>query len=314
MLNIEELTVSSFDSQLSQIKFNRLKKFKVFKLLAENLDDFEIFIENNAKNVKHLDIRIGDIGDELDYHGGSINWVKRLLKVISKSINLVHLKINVSRETIDNSFINYWEEIPINCKQIKSLNIRYYNYNNFRLNKNIFLILKSFKQLKRLDIKFGKNLFKELIEFHPIQDLKGLKRLTHLSISGLSREFEAFDETILSDIDIIFPKLQSLKIDISFYASEWTAQVLNRLTFLRKVELTIKNPEIISEIKRLLVQNSKKLKLSIHVQPFCRPISHQPMFKIDMGQMFSICCFLIIFFVGLFENLKKWLDRTDYSS
>ena len=55
-INIKELTVVSFDSDLSQMKFNRLKKFEVEYLIDEDLDSFELFIENNTKTLKYLDI------------------------------------------------------------------------------------------------------------------------------------------------------------------------------------------------------------------------------------------------------------------
>ena len=61
--NIEELIVCEFDSQLSQMKFNRLKRFKVTRLWDKDLDSFEVFIENNTKTLKHLDINyLGIIG------------------------------------------------------------------------------------------------------------------------------------------------------------------------------------------------------------------------------------------------------------
>ena len=74
--NIELLTDYSFDSQLSQIKFNRLKKFCVEDLWEEYLDSFELFIENNTKTLKHLDIRCTEFEDK--------ESVKKLLKIISK--------------------------------------------------------------------------------------------------------------------------------------------------------------------------------------------------------------------------------------
>ena len=105
--NIEELTIDSFDSQLTQMKFNRLKSLSIsFRVLLteEELDSLEVFIENNRKTLKHLDIDC--------YNNAS---AERLLTIISKAINLVHLSIGKSSPIDDNSFINYWKRIAINC-------------------------------------------------------------------------------------------------------------------------------------------------------------------------------------------------------
>ena len=245
--NIEELTVSPFDSQLSQIKFNRLKKFKVSYLKAKDLNSFELFIENISKTLKHLDIV---------YLQDDKQSVTKLLQIISKSINLIHLGIENFFTITDNSLIYYWNEIAINCKQLKSFKCRL-NYNeSLRLNEELVSIL---KRLKRLDLEFsnvGRNYFLKLDNFRPIKDFNVLKGLTNLSI----RCNKPFSETILTDIDIKLPKLKSLRIISPFTASEWTSQVLTKLTNLETIELKIKNLKIIPKIERQLILNCRKFK------------------------------------------------------
>ena len=147
-------------------------------------------------------------------------------------------------------------EIAINCKQIKSLNICLKQYESLRLNDGI---LKQFKQLKRLKIKFWEIPNNPLNEFRPSQDLNGLQGLTHLNIS-VNDWPQNFNESILLDIDINLPKLQSFTINSKFIASEWTALVLSRLSNVETIGLRIRNHEIIPEIERQLIQNCKHFK------------------------------------------------------
>ena len=107
------------------------------------------------------------------------------------------------------------------------------------------------------------NNYKQVFNFHPIQDLKGLEGLTHLSLGIIQYPnftHQYFKETILTDIDINLPKLKYLKIDCPFNASEWTAQLLTRLSNLQTIELKIENNSMIDIIKRQLIQNCKKFK------------------------------------------------------
>ena len=149
--NIEELTLQWFDSQLSQIKFNRLKKFKVSYLTYEKLDSFVVFIENNTKTLKHLDIFSNN---KFDYKRD-----EKLLKIIMKAEYLVHLSFDLCFVFYEKSITDYWKEIAINCKQIKSLKLCLKVNENMRINKELLSILKQFKRLKRLDLYLLNNNF-----------------------------------------------------------------------------------------------------------------------------------------------------------
>ena len=248
--NIEELTVRTFDSQLSQFKFNRLKRFKISNLRDKDLVSFELFIENNAKTLKYLEINFLGIDDK--------EYERKLLKIITKSINLVHLEVNLSHGISDNSFTNYWTQIAIKCKKIKSLKTDLRYNERMRLNENI----SKFKSIKRLDLKLYGISSTDDQHFHIIQNLTNLKQLTHLS---LCERFDhtingTIDETILTDIEINFPKLQSLTIVCRFIASEWTPQTLSRISSLETIALNIENREMKPEIERQLIQNCKKFK------------------------------------------------------
>ena len=251
--NIEELTVNSFDSQLSQIKFNRLKKFEVIYLSKENINSFKVFIENNTKTLKYLNIK--------SYRTNKYNSHKRLLKSIRIANNLIHLSFDFKFSFSDEILTKFWKQIAINCKQIKSLRLHLEVNESLRINDEILSILKQFKQLKRLVLKLS---YKEFdlpnVDFHPFKDLKGFEGLTHFSIRLFFIRKKTFKESLLTDIDINLPKLKTLKIGCPFIASEWTAQVLSRLTSLKTLELNLINREIRPLIERQLTKNCKYLK------------------------------------------------------
>ena len=122
-------------------------------------------------------------------------------------------------------------------------------------------ILKQFKQLKRLDLNlYFKDFEESFVEFHPFEELKGLNGLTHLSIDIWEPSHNDFNETILTDIDINLPKLKYLEIECLFIASEWTPQVLSRLSSLETIALRIRNREIGPQIERQLIKNCKHFK------------------------------------------------------
>ena len=239
--NIEELIINTFDSQLSQIKFNRLKSFKVSTIFEKDFNAFELFIENNTKTLKHLKV------------SGYYNEVstKRFLKIITKSVNLVHFSTDLGM--FDKYLIQEWTQIANNCKQLKSLKV---SLNHSTLNQSLRLNderLSTLRGLKRLevlsiDLSGPRN---DIIE-----DISTYHELTHLTVHSLYE----FQESILTDIDINFPKLKSLTIDCPMIASEWTAQVLSRLSSLETIELRIENEGIRSQIERQLIKNCKHFK------------------------------------------------------
>ena len=161
-INIEELTTAWFDSDLTQMKFNRLNKFRVYRLYEENVNDFEVFIENNTKILKHLDIGCDENIDKKS--------IERVLKVITKSVNLFHLGIESEFDITDKSLTNYWNEIAINCKQLRSLSIGFLKNEGLLINGGMLSILKKFKQLKRLKIKLlNTGSVAQMNEFRPFQ-------------------------------------------------------------------------------------------------------------------------------------------------
>ena len=245
-------TVNTFDSHLYQTKFNRLKSVRIE---INQLDLFKLFIENNLNTLKYLDINIKYI----NINSCKINKkenVEMLLKIITISKNLIHLGIEINFELFDESFIDYWNEIAINCKQIKSLKLYFLVKQNMRLNDEILSILKQFKRLKRLDLRLYYISLSERVSYYPIKYFNGFEGLTHFSFE-LGYFHNPMVETFLEDIDIIFPKLEYFTINYPFIASEWTAQMLSKISSLKTIELRIENFKIIPQIERQLTNNCK---------------------------------------------------------
>ena len=202
--NIEELTVCSFEPQLSQIEFNKLKSFTGL-VYAINLDSFEVFIENNTKTLKYLDIYFEE---KIDDEQSAI----KLLEIITKSKNLVHLNIYFEININEQIFINCLNGISINCQQIKSLKLSLEVNESLRLNDELLSILQKFKQLKRLDLHLIYRGLNETIQYHPIEDFLEFNGLTHLTLNIFVAFVELIpNEEILTDIDINLPKLKYLK-------------------------------------------------------------------------------------------------------
>ena len=217
------------------------------------------------KTLKHLDL---DCEQTYIYqlHLWYGRIASKLFEVLPKAKNLVHLSIRIDSRIIDGIFFaDHWNEIAINCNQLKSLKLSLDCYEVPLIDDQMLSVLKQFKRLKRLEFEFNYKMFKgSNIYFRPIKDFKGLEGLTHLSI--IYNDFYDymlgdFEETKLTDIDIILPKLKYLKIEfLPFDASECTGQVLSRISTLETVELEIENPEIIPVIETQLIQNCKHFK------------------------------------------------------
>ena len=227
--NIEELNVNSFDSYLNEFEFNSLKKFRVYFLTERVLNSFEIFIENNAKTLKHLDISFNGYESE--------NIINNLMKVIEKSINLVHLTIHNRFKLESISFANFCERIAINCKQIKSLklNLELDIKESHRLSQEL---LPNLKQLKRLELELNSDIYYQIFNV-----LKGLDGLTHLilhikdtNITVLKNEFS--NEL---NIGINLPKLKYLRINCPNIESECKEQVMSQISINEKIALRITN-------------------------------------------------------------------------
>ena len=213
------------------------------------MDEFEVFIENNTKTLKYLEVFCAFNGNEDDMNKKSS---QRFLKIIKKSVNLVHFSTSLGM--FDKYLTQDWAQIANNCKQLKSLKVCLEFNRSLQLNNEILSTLRGLKRLEVLLIDRSRprnDIIKDLSVYH---------ELTHLSIKSLYYCLTPFEESMLSEIDINFPKLKSLTIYCPFIASQRTAQILTGLSSLETIDLDVENEEIIPEIKRQLIQNCKKFK------------------------------------------------------
>ena len=272
--NVENLIVENISPELNGIQFNRLKSLEVLFLLIQDVEPLEVFLNRN-KSIKHLSIECKQLSDETE--------MKRLMDIISKLTNLVHLDIASYFALNDKTFAKQLTQISVNCNQLKSLRIYFSIEANIVENFDHFLsALKQFKQLKRLDLCFAEeshylspdmtvinNETEEKIQFFSFKLFKGFECLTHLRIRFNRINIPKFEETVLTDIDTNLPNLQSLVLkEMELKVSEWTAHILIRLSRLQTIKLYITEDSMISLIKDKLISNLKKVR-EIDLSGFC---------------------------------------------
>ena len=275
--NIEKLFYYSENQDFPDIQFKRLKRFNVDLKLNMDLTQFNVFIERNAETITHLNINwFPDFDFENDEQ--SMVVFTQMLTIISKLKNLIHLEIhseleNYFENTLNlplnhNSFIEYLSQIAVNCNQLKSLSIDYELELIDGQNAEQFLPLKQFKGLKRLELNFVKqsNLLSNYLSnngFFPFITLsKSVTHLTHISLFfwGNSIEWKGFSDTIFTNIDINYPKLQSICIGEKVNVSEETVLMMSRLPRLKSIDLLLSQTQNKTEIRSQLAQNCKILR------------------------------------------------------
>ena len=74
--------------------------------------------------------------------------------------------------------------------------------------------------------------FNKSFKLFNFEAFEGFEDLTHLTVC-MSNNSESFPESILKDIDINLPNLQSLSLNFELKATKWTADILCRLTKLQ---------------------------------------------------------------------------------
>ena len=92
------------------------------------------------------------------------------------------MQINWVNLITDQSLADYWTQIAIKCKQIKSLELDIKDNKIKRINGETLSIFKRFNRLKRLKLRIQSS---EMVS-NLIQDFNnGFKGLTHLTISRI---------------------------------------------------------------------------------------------------------------------------------
>ena len=138
----------------------------------------------------------------------------------------------------DEYLIQEWAQIANYCKQLKSLKVSLISNESLRLNDEILSTLRGPETIGSSFLRFTSDLR------NTIKDISDYHELTHLSVKPHYNCFESpFEESILTDIVINYPKLKSLTISPPYTASERTAQSLSQLSDLETLYLNIENKE-----------------------------------------------------------------------
>ena len=264
-LEVETISVPSVKNadlnQWLEANLSKLKCLEIKYLDNEDLVRLEVIVECLNNKIKHLKLGyIRRIDDLMDF--------TQLINIICKLNNLVHLSLDEFEcDLIDQTFNKHMKQMALKCPHLKSLAISYYNRSHQMSEKTLDEVLtpfKEFKLLTRLILDFSKNYYlnsneEKGIKSFSVQLLKEFKCLTHLTLC-FSEDFSSISETILTDIDLILPKLRSLEIIEPLIATGWTADVLSRLTHLENIELCFTDECVINYTQTILREKCRKIK------------------------------------------------------
>ena len=247
--NVEKIVVEHYIDSLNRILFNRLKYFELeIEDTTRDLDQLEVFIKRNKHNIKHFDLILWTETDEAKI---------RVLNIISDLSNLVELKPRIDLDFNDKPIAKHLTQIANKCQKLKNIGIYFIMISkNCEDINDVLTLLRQFKRLRRLEVSFyNSDDSKESIELFSFKVFKGLENITHLSIEFF-RISEPLSETILTDIDINFPKLQDFTFDNDLDVTDWTVDILSRLSNLQKVDFKIS--ENADQFESKLIEKCRK--------------------------------------------------------
>ena len=265
--NIEELKDCSQTNNSADIQLKRLKRLSVYLYLDMDLTQFNVFIERNSKTITHLNINCISSYENSNKEQSMVGF-KQMLTIVSNLKSLVHLKIRSRFAINHNSFKEQLTQMAVNCNQLKGLSINYELELIDGQNSDQFLALKQFKGLKRLQLNFvneSNSLSNYLSNngFFPFITLsKVVPHLTHIYFHIIRYLYnnQKLSKTIFTDIDINYPKLQSICIGNKVNVSEETVLMMSRMTRLESIHLYLSKKQNKREISSQLAKNCIKLR------------------------------------------------------
>ena len=258
--NIEQVKIDyvSFDSFIPEVKLAKLKKLEVeFDQGQEYMLQTVI---DNFPTLTHFKVVFNHPSDE--------NAIYKSLKNISNLKHLIHFKFHLRLVNNNVRFCDLLKQMANNCRNLKSFNFRFIiNDKNIR-NKEIIKVfseLKAFPALKRLKLGLY---FADEVEDIDVNQLfsfelfKGLSNITHLTLRSVRSQ--TMNKSILKDIDINLPKLQSLRIDHPFDTTpeEVTqmAKILSRLSRLETLKLKFESGVDFKPIEEQITKKCRKIR------------------------------------------------------
>ena len=230
--NVKSLVNITFDYLFDdkEILVKNLRKFKSSDIRDKR--QFLSLVRHNP-NLSHLIL------------GFNLNNIQHTIEVFNSLSKLKELKVLsiffVDFESYDRRIAKCFEEIGLNCKNLKNFSLRVEFVNSFDA-KHCFESFKSFTSLKRLSFRLRSTAESDSGKLDAIV-LRNCHQLTHLDI-----KCDLIDDNFFDGIQYLTPKLKDLKIKTK---EEITDNSMLSIAKLRRLEGLIINRDSKKDLKRI---------------------------------------------------------------
>ena len=263
--NVTDLTVRRinyvFDSQ-NDIYCKKLKSFEFVYTSDDMKTNIELLFECNKRSLETI----------IFFSSGSVseNGLKVLFNSMTKLLKLKSLLISATNSR--NIIVKSLQDLAINCKLLKKIDLHLVDINTIELNLKILRAFKMFVNLKILNVILYKS-NNNLETFNITSDeLKGFQNLTHFELNS---DKILITDSFFTSIDKYLPKLQSIKC----FNTDITEETFKSLSKLRKLQTIILssnslvNRECVEFIPLIesfneLIKNCHKMKDSLIFQEY----------------------------------------------
>ena len=240
------------DEEISFLKTVKGLNIVTIDIYDPDINDLENFVENNDRlkclNIFSHNLKSDKISVAFDH--------------ISKLQNLVEFGFYNYDGFDYKVLINGLIQMSRNCPHLKMIGLRFgFNESNKSKIDYLFSSLRRFKQLRKLRLSLfndNNDMKTQFLELFSCSALKGLEKLTYFY---LRLNTVAIDEKILTDIDVNLPNLQYLRLDHAINHTEWSADILSRLTKLQSIYFSPKNESFRKLMEEKLIQNCRKIEI-----------------------------------------------------
>ncbi|CAG2102990.1 unnamed protein product [Medioppia subpectinata] len=208
----------------NQVIHKHLKKLVIEGRINANTNGLFTTFVDNCHELTRLEISL---------YKNDTNQAMDIVESISKLQSLKALKLHLNVHQLDNNFCHTVRNIARKCPKIRSLDMtvavgEYYDF------RRLFIELGYFRNLKKLSFDTRKYSPIDINELLDINNLRGLKRLTHLKVSS-----DQIGEEFLSQMSDALPQLKSLRIIMSGEITDQTMRSLARLRHLELLDIKI---------------------------------------------------------------------------
>ena len=247
-----EIIGPGLEEFIPQLKLNKLKKLEIWNInhgeehtIKKCVDTFPTLTHFRIKSYLENDIF-------------------RSLKFISNLKNLKYLGFKTIFGENYKQSCDSLERMANKCQKLKSIKTAFpVSFDNSDI-RQLLSPFKALPALKRLYLTFDCHLIQNfhINQFLSFEAFKDLSNITHLTLR-FKDELLVIEENILTDIDIILPKLQYLRIVNRFHTTpeEVTqmADILSRLSRLQTLKLAFSEGIDYNEIEEKIGENCRKI-------------------------------------------------------